>query len=134
MRDLERKRAVDRIYYQRNRERKREYARERIKVWRKANPEKCLAMNQRRRALKRGAFVEDVDIKVLYERDAGICQLCKNPVDWDLKWDYFNPSNYKTVDHIIPLSEGGEHSYANTQLAHFRCNDLKEYGQRRKSE
>ncbi len=30
-----------------------------------------------------------------------------------------------TIDHIIPLSQGGEHSYKNTQLACFECNCKK---------
>lgn len=27
-----------------------------------------------------------------------------------------------SLEHIIPLSRGGEHSYANTALSHLRCN------------
>jgi 5-methylcytosine-specific restriction endonuclease McrA len=30
-----------------------------------------------------------------------------------------------TIDHIKPLSKGGEHSYANTALAHYGCNARK---------
>ncbi|MCK4518139.1 HNH endonuclease [Candidatus Babeliales bacterium] len=33
-----------------------------------------------------------------------------------------------TIDHVIPLSCGGEHSYRNTQLACFRCNSIKGNG------
>ena len=34
-----------------------------------------------------------------------------------------------TLDHIVPLSCGGEHSEANVQLAHFLCNSTKSDGQ-----
>lgn len=30
-----------------------------------------------------------------------------------------------TIDHIVPLSVGGEHSMSNCQLAHRICNSLK---------
>ena len=33
--------------------------------------------------------------------------------------------NKLTMDHIIPLSKGGGHSYKNIQLAHFGCNSRK---------
>lgn len=68
-----------------------------------------------RRAKKRDQFVEDVLPSVVFERDGGICQLCNSPVD---------PDSFH-VDHIYPLSKGGEHSYANTQLAHPSCNMSK---------
>ena len=30
-----------------------------------------------------------------------------------------------SIDHIVPLSKGGEHSYANCALAHTGCNSAK---------
>ena len=69
----------------------------------------------RRRARKKAQFVEDVDPQVLYERDKGICGICHEPVD---------PKNFH-VDHVHPLAKGGEHSYANTQVAHPACNCAK---------
>jgi hypothetical protein len=68
-----------------------------------------------RRALKKAQFVEHVDPQVVYERDKGICGICQGPVD---------PQNFH-VDHVCPLAKGGEHSYANTQVAHPACNCAK---------
>lgn len=65
-----------------------------------------------RRARLRRAFVEPVDRLTLYERDGGVCGLCGSPVE---------VSDFH-VDHVVPLSRGGEHSYANTQIAHPSCN------------
>lgn len=68
------------------------------------------------------AFIEDVDFDFIYRRDGGICQICGLPVhpckSVDNNWD-------GTIDHIVPLSIGGEHSTANCQLAHRICNSLK---------
>lgn len=30
-----------------------------------------------------------------------------------------------TIDHVIPISLGGDDIRANVQLAHFRCNNVK---------
>ncbi len=62
-----------------------------------------------------GIWVETVSLNVLYSRDKGICQLCRKPCS----------RNQASRDHIKPVSRGGEHSYANTQLAHKRCNAQK---------
>lgn len=76
----------------------------------------------RRRARKQKAFVEEVWRPILFKRDGWTCQLCGDPVDPSLKYPDLMAA---TVDHIVPLSRGGEHSYANTQLAHALCNSLK---------
>lgn len=78
--------------------------------------------HHRRRARLRNAFVEDVDRKEIYERDGWICQLCGKPIPKDAVWP--DPL-YPSLDHIIPLARGGMHSRANSQAAHFRCNNIK---------
>jgi 5-methylcytosine-specific restriction endonuclease McrA len=75
-----------------------------------------------RRKRIRDNFVDDVKIEILIERDKGICQLCNEPVL--LEAHYQHPLS-ATNDHIIPVSLGGEHSYANCQLAHRKCNTTK---------
>jgi 5-methylcytosine-specific restriction endonuclease McrA len=69
----------------------------------------------RRRARLRGVKVENVDHAVVYERDGGVCGICGEPVDVT---DFH-------VDHIVPIALGGEHSYANAQVAHPACNKRK---------
>lgn len=75
-----------------------------------------------RRARKRNAFVEHVYAWQLIIRDNGICQICHKPID--LTANVPHPLA-PTVDHIIALVNGGEHSYRNCQLAHFICNSIK---------
>lgn len=66
-------------------------------------------------ANKYNAKVEEVDREIVYERDGGICYLCGKLVDRD-SWQ---------LEHIIPLSRGGEHSYSNVAVSHARCNISK---------
>lgn len=66
------------------------------------------------RKLSKG-FIEDVHPLIVIERADGVCGICGGDVD---------PLNFH-VDHIVPLSKGGEHSYANTQAAHPHCNISK---------
>lgn len=78
----------------------------------------------RRRARKRQAFIEEVWRKKVYERDNWVCQLCNEPVDRDAEVpERFAP----TLDHIVPLALGGDHSYANIETAHFICNSRKSH-------
>ena len=80
--------------------------------WRKDHPESDGSFNAARRARKRNQFKEFVDRTVLFKRDGGLCGICELAVD---------PGNWH-LDHIIPLAQGGEHSYANTQVSHPACN------------
>jgi len=81
-----------------------------------------LVQNHIRRARLLGAFVEAVHPLVLAERDNWICGICQMPIDPLLT--YPNPG-YRSIDHIIPLSRGGEHSYTNTRIAHLSCNNKR---------
>jgi 5-methylcytosine-specific restriction endonuclease McrA len=87
------------------------------KAYRKAHPEKYQSYCANRRARQRNVYVEDVDVAVLYERDGGRCGICGRKVSRD----------ESTIDHIIPILLGGQHSYVNTQIAHGACNSSKGY-------
>jgi len=70
----------------------------------------------------REAFVEEVDLWKVYERDQGICTVCGLPVP-----RLNDPANIwsPTVDHVVPLSTDGLHCYDNSQLTHRLCNSFK---------
>lgn len=55
----------------------------------------------------------------VFERDGWKCQLCGKSVDKRLRWPHPKSA---TIDHIIPLANGGQHVPVNCQLAHFICN------------
>lgn len=57
----------------------------------------------------------------VYGRDGGACGICHLPIDknaTDLR-------NKFSIDHIIPITRGGQHTMANVQSAHFSCNATK---------
>lgn len=103
-------------YQQQERERNR---RRRSSPERKEINRRCRA---NRRARLHAAFVEHVDHRLVFERDNYICQNCGEqlPVDAAVP-----QPNAPTLDHIVALSNGGEHSYANSQCLCFMCNATK---------
>lgn len=84
---------------------------------------------QRRIKIANALVDEDITLESLYRRDKGICALCGEACEWkDYEWRggfKITGNNYPSVDHIIPLAKGGEHSWNNIQLAHRICNSLK---------
>lgn len=80
------------------------------------------AAGQRYKSVRHRAFVENVYRYKVFERDNYVCQLCMKPcrIDADTQ-DMQGPS----IDHIVALANGGEHSMANVQTAHRLCNSLK---------
>ena len=76
----------------------------------------------RYRARRSEAFVENVFLVDVVSRDGIACGICFAPVDLGLS--YPEPLS-SSIDHVIPLARGGEHSLANAQLAHLACNAQK---------
>lgn len=74
---------------------------------------------RRRAAEQRTPKSERFNESEIYERDRWICGVCRRKVDRAVQWpDLQCPS----IDHIVPLVEGGEHTRANVRLAHLGCN------------
>lgn len=78
--------------------------------------------NRRRRAAKRGGVSEPYTLAEIAERDRRRCGLCGGRVA--MKQAVPHPKA-PTIDHIVPVSEGGDDTRANVQLACFRCNSAK---------
>lgn len=75
-----------------------------------------------RRARRYGVHAEVFEPGEVFDRDGWVCGVCDLPVDRNLSWpDPGSPS----LDHIVPLARGGEHTRSNTQLAHLYCNACK---------
>ena len=69
-----------------------------------------------------GKYIEHVDITKLFFRDNGHCKICGKKLNLKRKFPH---SLAITIDHIIPVSKKGEHSYRNVQLACLACNMQK---------
>lgn len=80
--------------------------------------------NRKRRAAKLGAATttERIDLTDIARRDRYRCGICGCKVD--MATQYPDPQS-PSLDHVVPLARGGEHTRANTQLAHFLCNSIK---------
>jgi 5-methylcytosine-specific restriction endonuclease McrA len=82
------------------------------------------ARTSRRRAVTRGALaVEKFSHSEIFERDKYRCQLCgvKTRKKKRGTIDLLAPE----LDHIIPLSCGGQHVRTNVQCACYKCNQKK---------
>jgi 5-methylcytosine-specific restriction endonuclease McrA len=86
----------------------------------KENKRSCRRVGKAR---KRAATVECVNYLRVFERDSWRCQFCRKLTPKE-KRGTFHP-RAPELDHIIPLSKGGEHSYRNTQLLCRACNSAK---------
>lgn len=83
--------------------------------WKRRHPDAVRDDTQKRRAMRREAFVEPVSRRAIYERDNGICGICREPV----------PYRRFHLDHIIPIAFGGTHEPSNVQVSHGVCNMRK---------
>jgi 5-methylcytosine-specific restriction endonuclease McrA len=89
-------------------------------AWNRAHPDQRSATQVRRRAEKRGLEAETVLPSIVYAKDNFMCQLCGEPTEPEGPY-----GRRPSIDHIIPLSLGGPHTYENTQTAHRSCNSGK---------
>lgn len=55
----------------------------------------------------------------IFERDGWRCHLCREPVRQDVPRTHDDGA---TIDHLIPISLGGEDEPANVATAHWKCN------------
>ena len=108
IRNKEAKRSANQRYYAKNDQ----HIRQRVLVYQVENPDRIRDKAALRRARKTGVFVERVYRSVVFKRDSGLCGICREAVD-SQDWH---------LDHKVPLALRGEHSYANTQVAHPTCN------------
>jgi 5-methylcytosine-specific restriction endonuclease McrA len=87
--------------------------------WARFKAQRNINSRQRINRIRHIIKVDVVHVDVLGDRDDWTCALCGESVDRELK--YPDPQS-KSVDHTLPISKGGEHSYANTKVAHLLCN------------
>lgn len=82
------------------------------------------------RMQRNGRIDYSITIAKLIKRDEGICKICGEKVDTkdytiDSNRNFIVGERYPSIDHIIPVSKGGTHTWNNVQLAHHQCNSIK---------
>lgn len=84
---------------------------------------------RRRNSYKDGRMDKDISIEGLYAMDNGVCYLCGGKCDFNdfkiIKGTKCCGNTYPSVDHVIPVSKGGSHTWDNVKLAHRSCNSRK---------
>ncbi len=76
----------------------------------------------KRRAVKRNAYREDVSRRRVFESDSYRCHLCRRKTDTTKQVPH---PRAPTIDHVIPLGRGGTHEPSNCRTACFQCNATK---------
>jgi 5-methylcytosine-specific restriction endonuclease McrA len=81
---------------------------------------------------KRGCarIEQGITLKKLRTRDKDICHICggKTNINDNSRNEsgFFVAGNtYPTIDHVMPLAKGGNHTWDNVKLAHLKCNGAK---------
>lgn len=86
---------------------------------------------KRRHKLRENGRIDwNITLDKLIKRDKRICYICNKEVDTN---DYIvyedgtfiSGNNYPSIDHVIPVSKGGTHTWDNVKLAHRNCNIIK---------
>lgn len=77
-----------------------------------------------RRAIELGVPWERVNRMAVFERDGWACQICGVDTPQRLLTHHSDPAA-PTLDHIVPMTKGGGHLYANCQCLCRRCNSNK---------
>jgi len=119
----EKMRAQKKIQYGRENVEKR---RIRCKIYHENNIEKFKIARRKRRAKIRGVKHEPYNTNYIFLRDNWTCGICGRKINKRLK----HPNLYcASIDHIVPISKGGQYIPSNVQAAHLRCN-LSKYNVR----
>lgn len=82
--------------------------------------------DHRRKVIRANGKAEwDITLKKLVARDKHVCYICGRKVNTRA---HYNADDYGSIDHVIPLSKGGTHTWDNVRLAHRKCNCVKRDG------
>ena len=115
--------AVAQKWYQKNKEASNAYGRE----YAKNNRDKYNEAKHRRRARMLGNGVEKYTTLQVLETYGIDCHLCNRPVDMSAPRGVGQPG-WETglhIDHVIPISKGGQDTLVNVRPSHGYCNVSK---------
>ena len=99
------------VYFKKWREDNKGY----MNQWRKDNPDKHVAIDSKRRASKKDVKFEKFSRQDVLDMWGTVCHICLDAIELD-DWH---------MDHVHPLSKGGEHSLNNVKPSHPTCNMSK---------
>ena len=92
----------------------------------RANRARYTEIENERRARMLSLEVEaGISIEALVARDGDACSYCRCTLSFDRAARGKFVPHKATIDHVIPISRGGAHVWANVVLACWRCNMSK---------
>lgn len=109
----ERKKGIVRASMKKNAEKYADKRREYLKT--DAGSAMYRRYTQKRYAVMKNAFVEEVDPYQIYQQQGGICYICKGNFTF----------KEMELDHVVPLARGGKHENKNCKMACAFCNRSK---------
>lgn len=81
---------------------------------RRFDPDRDGHVGQHKKRILLGSRYEPVDMTRIYERDRYTCHICQQYI-----------ARYPSIDHVVPLTLGGDHVPYNLRVAHAECNSAK---------
>jgi len=110
-------------YYIKNKE----IIKEKRDKYRKENPESIKNFNNARRAHKKGSKHEKYSIDEILTLYGNNCYICDLPIDLEKprKVGVFGWEEGLHIDHVIPISKGGDDTIDNVRPTHGKCNISK---------
>lgn len=75
---------------------------------------------KRRAVYARG---DEINPLVLFELHAWTCFLCKGPIDRNRRVPDWGAA---TIEHLVPISKSGTHTWDNSVASHYGCNLKKD--------
>jgi len=110
---IEKKRKKQRDHMAANKDKYKEKRKEYLKT------DKGIAMYrrqaQKRYAMEKAAYVENVDPLEVYQSQDGVCYLCNGKFTF----------KEMEMDHVHPIAKGGKHKRSNCKMACVKCNRSK---------
>lgn len=91
----------------------------------KKDPEHREALRRgkrKRRAAKRGGKSEKYTSLEIFKRDGWRCHICGTAVQRDAQVPHLKAP---TIDHLVPIADGGDDVRSNVATAHFVCNSRR---------
>jgi len=116
-------------YYDNHQEEREEYRRvnskhrnEYMVKYRKENKILFQEKEARRTAIKKNAYIEEIDRSKILKLQKNKCKICEKELLFDENKAH---PDYPNLDHIVPLSKGGFHGMENAQYLCKDCNIRK---------